>query len=146
MWNPKTPWCAFNIRLYRQSYHGMAELLRPLVIEGKALVLPMQMPAAGLPWLIETCPASALRHFGWRGSYKGAALGDQRRQILRRLTEAGLLRPLPRTLQKLVIDDPGSDALDSIIAALATSQALGDLAAGRGDGDVLEGRVYYCLR
>src|SRR5215475_3708038 len=25
----KTPWCAFNIRLYRQSYHGMAELLRP---------------------------------------------------------------------------------------------------------------------
>jgi hypothetical protein len=53
---------------------------------------------------------------------------------------------LPRTLQKLVIDDPGSDALDSIIAALATSQALGDLAAGRGDGDVLEGRVYYCLR
>ena len=67
----KTPWCAFNIRLYRQSYHGMAELLRPLVTEGKALVLPMQIPAAGLSWLIETCPASALRHFGWRGQLQG---------------------------------------------------------------------------
>jgi hypothetical protein len=142
----KTPWCAFNIRLYRQSYHGMAELLRPLVVEGKALVLPMQMPAAGLPWLIETCPASALRHFGWRGSYKGAGLADQRRRILGGLTEARLLRPLRPSLQKRVIDDSGGDALDSMIAAMATSQALADIAAGRGVGDVLEGRVYYCLR
>jgi len=142
----KTPWCAFNIRLYHQSYHGMAELLRPLVMEGKALVLPMQIPAAGLPWLIETCPASALQHFGWRGSYKGAALSNQRQRILRSLTEAGLLRPLPRSIQKLVANDPGGDALDSIIAAMATSQALADIAYGRGDGDALEGRVYYCLR
>ena len=43
----KTPWCAFNIRLYRQSYHGMAELLRPLVTEGKASVLPMQSAGRG---------------------------------------------------------------------------------------------------
>jgi hypothetical protein len=142
----KTPWCAFNIRLYRQSYHGMAELLRPLVVEGKALVLPMQLPAAGLPWLIETCPASALRHFGWRGSYKGAALADQRRRILRGLTKRSLLRPLPRSLQRRVVDDPGGDALDSIIAALATSRALGDITPGQGDGDALEGRVYYRLR
>jgi len=142
----KTPWCAFNIRLYRQSYHGMAELLRPLVTKGKALVLPMQAPIARLPWLIETCPASALRHFGWRGSYKGAALGNQRRHILRGLTEARLLQSLRRPLQKRVINDSGGDALDSIIAAMATSQALTDIAAGRGVGDVMEGRVYYCLR
>jgi hypothetical protein len=142
----KTPWCAFNIRLYRQSYHGMAELLRPLVVEGKALVLPMQMPAAGLPWLIETCPASALRHFGWRGSYKGASLGHERRRILRDLTEAHLLRPLSRSMQKLVVEDAGGDAIDSIIAAMATSQALAEIACGRGDGDALEGRVYYCLQ
>ena len=142
----KTPWCAFNIRLYRQSYHGMAELLRPLVVEGKALVLPMQAQVPGLPWLIETCPASALKDLGWRGSYKGTSLADGRRRILRSLTEGGLLRPLPRPLEKLVIDDPGGDALDSVIAALATSKALTDIACGRGEGDMLEGRVYYCLR
>jgi hypothetical protein len=142
----KTPWCAFNIRLYRQSYHGMAELLRPLVVEAKALVLPMQASAAGLPWLIETCPASALRHFGWKGSYKGVSLRDQRRRIVRGLTEARLLCPLSRSMQKLVVDDPGGDAIDSIIAAMATSQALADITCGRGDGDPLEGRVYHCLR
>jgi Protein of unknown function (DUF429) len=141
----KTPWCAFNIRLYRQSFHGMAELLRPLVTEGKALVLPMQSHAPGLPWLIETCPASALRHFGWRGSYKGAALGEQRRNILHRLTEAGLLRPLPQSLQALVADNPGGDALDSMVAALAAARALDDIVAGGADGDALEGRVYFHL-
>jgi hypothetical protein len=142
----KTPWCAFNIRLYRQSYHGMAELLRPLVIEGRALVLPMQPPTPGRAWLIETCPASALKHFGWRGSYKGAAFSTTRRRILRRLTEAGLLAPLPRSIQSRVAENAGGDALDTIIAALATAQALGDIDAGRGAGDELEGRVYYYLR
>src|SRR5262249_55316232 len=142
----KTPWCAFNIRLYRQSYHGMAEVLRPLVIANKALVLPMQAPRPDLSWLIETCPASALRHFGWRGSYKGAALGDQRRRILKALQEAGLLNALPRFLSARVVEDAGGDALDSIIAALATGRALRDLAIGLGGGDRLEGRVYYGLR
>ena len=141
----KTPWCAFNIRLYHQSYHGMTALLRPLVTEGKALVLPMQMAAAGLPWLIETCPASVLRHFGWRGSYKGGGLGERRRNILRDLTDARLLRPLPRSLQTVIADNKGGDALDSVIAALATARALADISAGRGDGDALEGQVYFRL-
>lgn len=142
----KTPWCAFNIRLFRQSYHGMAELLRPLVIESRAQVLPMQPPAPGLAWLIETCPASALKHLGWRGSYKGAAFPEARREILRRLSGTHLLAPLPRALQKRVVEDAGGDALDSIIAAVATAHALGEITAGRGDGNALEGRVYFHLR
>ena len=142
----KTPWCAFNIRLYRQSYHGMAELLRPLVIGREALVLPMQAPARELPWLIETCPASALKHLGWRGGYKGAGFKDARRQILQRLSAAQLLARLPRSLQERVVEDMGGDALDSIIAALATARALGDIDAGDSGGDVLEGRVYFRLR
>lgn len=121
----------------------MAGLLRPLVVEAKALVLPMQAPAPGLPWLIETCPASALRYFGWRGSYKGAGLGDRREEILRRLMEARLLRPPPPTLRKLLVEDPGGDALDSVIAALATSRALGDILVQSGKCDAPEGRVYF---
>jgi hypothetical protein len=142
----KTPWCAFNIRLYRQSYHGMAELLRPLVSGGEALVLPMQAPAPGVPWLIETCPASALKHLGWRGSYKGAAFKEARRQILRRLSAGNVLVPLPRSLRERVVGDIGGDALDSVIAALATARALGEIDAGDGGGDALEGRVYFRLR
>jgi hypothetical protein len=142
----KTPWCAFNIRLYRQSYHGMAEVLRPLVVAGKAVVLPMQAPHPNLPWLIETCPASALRHFGWRGSYKGPGLSDQRRRILKALREAGLITAIAPSLATRVVEDPGGDALDSIIAALATARALRNLTTGLGGGDELEGRVYYGLR
>ena len=142
----KTPWCAFNIRLYRQSYHGMGEVLRPLVVGREALVLPMQAPAPGLPWLIETCPASALKHLGWRGSYKGAGFKNARRQILRQLSAAELLAPLPRSLRERVVGDNGGDALDSIIAALATARALGDIDVGDGGGDELEGRVYFRLR
>ena len=40
----------------------------------------------------------------------------------------------------------GGDALDSIIAALATARALGDIDVGDGGGDELEGRVYFRLR
>ncbi len=141
----KTPWCAFNIRLYRQSFHGMAELLRPLVTTGRAVALPMQPPSPGLPWLVEICPASALRRFGWRGSYKGRGLGDQRRLILSRLIEARLLRPLPAALEERVVENAGGDALDSILAALATLAALSDISGGLGAGDPLEGRVYFRL-
>jgi hypothetical protein len=141
----KTPWCAFNIRLYRQSHHGMADLLRPLVTAAEAVALPFQPADDGLPWLIETCPASALRHFGWRGSYKGPGLRDQRRRILARLIEAGLLRALPSPLERRVLENAGGDALDSIIAALAAAASLQEIVAGGGDGDLLEGRVYFRL-
>ena len=75
----KTPWCAFNIRLYRQSYHGMAELLRPLVMEAKALVLPMQAPAAR--------PALAHRNL--------PRLGAAAFRLARQLQGRGAGRPAP---------------------------------------------------
>jgi hypothetical protein len=42
-----------------------------------------------------------------------------------------------------ILADPGADALNSTIAALATARALGDIAAGHGIGDRIEGRVYF---
>jgi Protein of unknown function (DUF429) len=142
----KTPWCAFNIRLYRQSFHGMAELLKPLVVEAKAaIVLPMQPTRAGRPWLIEVCPASALRHFGWRGSYKGPQLRSQRRRILALLSEARLLKALPSSIAERAIDNSGGDALDSIIAALATARALRELGRGAPIEGCLEGQVFFKL-
>jgi hypothetical protein len=142
----KTPWCAFNIRLYRQSYHGMAELLRPLVGAGHAAALPMQPALADRAWLVETCPASVLKHLGLRGSYKGRAFRDQRRRMLRQLRDLGLLRALPAALERRVVGDVGGDALDSILAALAAAAVLRKLADGSAAGDPIEGRVYFRLR
>jgi ribosomal protein S18 acetylase RimI-like enzyme len=139
----KTPWCAFNIRLYHQSYHGMAGLLRPLVGNDLAAVLPMQPALPGRAWLIETCPASVLKHLGWKASYKGKPYRDERRRILRLLRDRMLLCPLAERLEERVVDDPGGDAIDSILAALATASALEDILAGTGMGDAIEGRVYF---
>jgi hypothetical protein len=42
-----------------------------------------------------------------------------------------------------VCHNAGGDALDSIIATLAALQARRKVSAGRGDGDRLEGRVFF---
>jgi hypothetical protein len=141
----RTPWCAFNLRLYHQTYWGLAGLLRPLVGKGAAAVLPMQEPVAGRAWMIETCPASVLKNLAWRGSYKQAALGDQRRAILQLLQSKGHLAYLAGKLADRILADAGGDALDSVIAVLATARALSDIAADRGSGDRIEGRVYFAL-
>lgn len=139
----RTPWCAFNIRLYRQSFYGISGLLRPLVTLQKAAVLPMQRPRRDRAWMIETCPASTLKHLRWRGSYKGAALGSQRRAILALLREKCGLLALAPALEERVLENAGGDALDSIIAALATAAALAQIDSGEGCGDPLEGCVYF---
>jgi len=139
----RTPWCAFNLRLHHQSFHGMANLLRPLVLLSAAVVLPMQEADPALPWIVEVCPASTLGHLQCRWSYKGRGLTDMRRRILARLVELRLLHPLPDAIEARLLANNGGDALDSIIAAVATRQALREILTGRGGGDPLEGRVYF---
>jgi len=93
------------------------------------------------------CPATALRHLGWRGSYKGRRLTRQRERILSMLSEPRLLRRLPSPIRRRAIEDAGGDALDCIIVALATSAALRDISLGRAKAkeDCLEGQVFFKL-
>jgi hypothetical protein len=100
------------------------------------------------PWIIETCPASTLKHAGLYPSYKGpsGSARDARRHIVRGLVRSGLVAPLSPSLRRLAIDNTGGDALDSMIAAAATGRAFltGALAPRLSDPhDHLEGRVYY---
>ena len=138
-----TPWCAFNIRLRHQTFHGISQLLRPLVAGEHAIVLPMQQPRADRPWLIETCPASLLIAMAHRPPYKGRKQGDVRSALVSELVRRGLFLQLPPDIHRAVIENSGGDALDSILAAVATAAALSEIEAGRGGGDPLEGRVYY---
>jgi len=93
--------------------------------------------------MIETCPASTLKHLRWRGSYKGAGLQPQRQSILALLRDKAGLRALPASIEHTVLENAGGDALDSIIAGLATAAALARIEAGESGGDRLEGRVYF---
>jgi hypothetical protein len=98
--------------------------------------------------VIETCPASTLKHVGLYPSYKGRTetARDARRDIVDGLVRLGLLAPLSRTLRRLAIENRGGDALDSMVAAAATGRAY---RAGAfrdiipSGCELVEGRVYF---
>lgn len=141
----KTPFCSYNLRLYRQAWWGMAKLLHPLVTAGQATVLP-QMPVVGLkPILIEICPASSLQHLRCRPAYKGRASAHRqaRQEIIDLLVGHRLLAAPSAPLAAVLLDNSGGDALDAVIAAIATARA--DLTASPAPQERLEGRVYFEL-
>jgi hypothetical protein len=82
----KAPWCAWNWRLYRQTYHGIDAVLAPLLRSNLVRILPMEAPEVGFPWLLEICPASTIRRLGLaRLPYKGPSRDHRaaRKRILR---------------------------------------------------------------
>ena len=143
----RVPFAAYNLRIYRQTYHGIRDFLAPLVRDGLAVVRPMEMADGERPWVVETCPASTLKHADLYPSYKGtsAAAREARRRIVRGLARSGLLSPLSPSLQRLAIENTGGDALDSMIAAAATGRAYqaGAFIQTVAPHEHLEGRVYY---
>lgn len=118
----KTPWCPYNLRLFRQTYFGIRDLLAPLVKENLASFLPMQQPIEGKPWVIEVCPASTLKKLGLYQDYhyKGSKdeNRDARKKLFRRL-EADTQLIIDDSVRSKAQDNRGGDALDSIIAAIA---------------------------
>ncbi len=144
----RVPFAAYNLRIYRQTYHGIRDVLAPLLRGSDAVVLPMEGPRPDRPWVIETCPASTLKHAGLYPSYKGRgdAARAARRKIVNGLVRRGLLAPLSRSLRHLAIENQGGDALDSMVAAAATGRAyrvgaFRDMIPNR--CELVEGRVYF---
>ena len=144
----RVPFAAYNLRIYRQTYHGIRDVLAPLLRRSDAVVLPMEKPRPDRPWVVETCPASTLKHASLYPSYKGRsdAARAARRHIVDGLVRRGLLAPLSTALQRLAIGNHGGDALDSMIAAAATGRAhrggaFTDIIPSR--YDLIEGRVYF---
>lgn len=142
----RTPFSAYNIRIHRQTYHGIGGLLRRVVQERLGVVLPMQSVRTDCAWLIEVCPASTLKAEGLYRSYKGSGHDRQlaRKDILHGLIDRDLLHPMPPRIETEVLKNAGGDALDSVIAAIAAGRSL---SAGRfAPADLLEaieGRVYF---
>ncbi len=136
---PFSPW---NLRVYRQTFFGVRDLLAPLVRERRARVVPMQRPLADLPAVVEACPASTLKAAGLYVPYKGAApsLARARRRIVNWI-EAAARVDLSPGARATNVADPGGDALDSVLAASAASRAASDLRAARPE-HAIEGRIY----
>ena len=141
----KVPFSAYNLRLYRQTHAGIAELLLPLVESDAARVVPMQAPASGKALLAEICPASLLKRLDVYRSYKGrgGTLRDVRRALLKTLKDNGLVNEPDKSLAQRAIEDPGGDALDAVLAAVAAANLPRLRHAARDPVERIEGRVYF---
>jgi hypothetical protein len=142
----KTPFNSYNLRIYRQTWWGIAHLINPLLKAGEAIVRPYQpLPRVPRPILIEACPASSLKAIRFYPAYKGrnGAHRQQRRAVIRKLIEIGVLEAPSRRLQTILLDNVGGDALDALIAAVATAHAAIETEA---DPDQrIEGIIYSAL-
>jgi len=143
----QTPFSAYNLRLHRQTYFGIRDLIRPLVQNREACMLPMQRAVAGKPWLIEICPAATLKRERLYKPYKGKTDGRYRTRvaILETIERLGPVIIRQKDLRSVVLDDSNGDALDSILAAFATFRAVRNsicLTVGSNTVYALEGYVY----
>lgn len=115
-----TPFSPYNLRLFKQTYCGIAEILSPLVRSGSATVLPMQPRLLSKPCLLEICPASTLRRENLYKPYKGKESEHfgNRRHILKELERRGPM-VVSGDVRRLAEQDIGGDAVDSIVALFA---------------------------
>lgn len=147
--NSQTPFSPYNLRLYRQTYYGIRDVLAPLAQDQVVCVLPMQSWSPTKPWLLEVCPASTLKRMGLYQSYKGHRRDEDRRirreHILKGIEKTSDIIIKSSALRATILDDPGGDALDSVIAAFATFWAMGSLtdsSVSVTSNSMLEGYVY----
>ena len=142
----KTPFNSYNLRIYRQTWWGIAHLLGPLLHAGHAIVRPYQpIPAKPHPIVIEACPASSLKSIGFYPAYKGRSGAHrlERKAVLRKLIASGFLEPPNAGIQRILLDNVGGDALDAVIAAVATAHAA--IAQDPDHDQRIEGIIYFAL-
>ncbi|MCA9904040.1 MAG: DUF429 domain-containing protein [Anaerolineae bacterium] len=142
----RPPFAPANLRMYRQTYYGIGDLLAPLALTGQACVLPMMKAEPDKPWLIETCPAVILRDLELRlTNYKkhGDTGRDRRVLILEGLERLGV-RFADASLKQRLIANSRGDALDSVVAALGAARALQSGTLAEADDPVIrrEGWIY----
>lgn len=142
----RVPFSAYNIRLYRQTWHGIAGILAPLIAEDRGRVIPVQQPTDGKTVLAETCPASLLKAEDLYPSYKGRSLDHRaaREHILDTLIARDLLAAPSASIRDVLLDNAGGDALDAVIAAICAGRAAELLnESPRTDTEALEARIYF---
>lgn len=142
----KTPFNSYNLRIYRQTWWGIAHLLAPLIAGRQAIARPYQpIPAVPHPIVIEACPASSLKWIGFYPAYKGRSGAHrlERKAVLRRLIGAGYVEPTSPHIRRILLDNSGGDALDAVIAAIAAAHASIERAPDA--AEMIEGIIYASL-
>jgi hypothetical protein len=144
----RAPFSPYNRRVISQTYYGIRDLLHPLLKAGQASVLPIHHVAGNVPWLLEVCPAGALKVAGlYKPPYKGRTPShyDARLRILKSLENDGSVRVVSRALRDTILSNAPGDALDSVVAAAVTVRIIGNpdcIEAKSGEPYNVEGCIY----
>jgi hypothetical protein len=141
----KTPLSPLNLRLYRQTFHGLRDVLLPLAKSG-ARVLPFDEAEENGLWLLEICPASFLKKQKLYLSYKGKSdLQRQNREMILDALKSRFALSVDEEQSTRALEDTEGDALDALLAALSTFRALQSPAQllAQNETEKLEGKVYF---
>ena len=128
-----------------QTFHGMCDLLWPLVDAGRVSVEPVA-PTDADATLCEIYPAGTLRALGlpdrkYKDDAKYPDGPEKREAILEGLVDWGA--EVPDWIAERLLEDPEGDALDSLVAAVATARAVdGNFAVEDERYDPVEGYIY----
>ena len=163
-----TPFDSYHYRIIYQTFHGMRDVLLPIVKTPETAVIPFQYSrmASAKRIVVESCPASSLKRWALpRTRYKqtgGRPLGPIHRlnrlnilRGIRALPEITLSPPMTQELvssvdisqhrQRVIMRDSGGDALDAVLAGLGGWRAIHTVdhaASARDSRYRFEGRVY----
>jgi hypothetical protein len=126
----RTPFDCYHYRIIYQTFHGMRDLLIPLIRDRETCVLPFQFDLleSSKRIVVEACPGSTLRKMKLPfNRYKQTKPGKVeakyiavRKKILEGLREQIDLEPAQI---KTMLSNPGGDALDAVIAAVGVWDA-----------------------
>ena len=114
----RTPMAPMNLRVFKQTWTLVCEVLLPLAREGEVSIEPMRPVRGAAVAVGEGCPASVLQRRGWPSrAYKGEGEPPQRmrEEILRRLRGAGVRTSA--ALQRQAAEDTEGDMVDALILA-----------------------------
>ncbi len=121
----KTPFDGYHYRIIYQTFHGMRDVLAPLAADEQTAVLPLQyaqLPAARRV-VAEVCPSSTLKRLGLpHQNYKqpGGKPVDAKRRATRQIILRALMPwvEVSAHRRRVMMQDPGGDALDAVLAAI----------------------------
>ena len=127
----RTPFDAFHYRIIYQAFFGMRDVIDPLRRSPGTAVLPFQYRklARARRVIVECCPGSVLKRAGApHQNYKQPAGGPLTTR--RRLTRHAILDWLGGEVaidagcRRVIMRNPGGDALDAVIAAVGAARAV----------------------
>jgi hypothetical protein len=143
----KTPFDCYHYRIVHQTFHGMRDVLGPLMQDNRTAIWPVRPVRSPDRVVVEACPSSTLKRLGMphrnykqvRAPLSGKTLGV-RREMYSSLRE---IVTVPTEMQRTISRNPGGDALDAVVAAVGAWECAREVGEGRGERYDLEGRVYF---